>query len=241
MENQLAQLIELQNTDSAIKALNIKKNAMPARFSTLEDWREAQEKTLSGALALVQELLEKHKKQESTLSRAGDELHKIKSKQADVKTNKEYEALLKEIDVMNAKIGNIEEEIIGTLDEIEKAQAQLMTSEAEHKESLRKYEQRKKELENISSELEADLADLNVIQQTLKNSLPPDVVKKYEAIKVMHSGLAVSPVIKGVCHGCFMNIPPQLNNELMGSTTITLCPRCNRIIFFQPAEEDTNL
>ncbi len=238
MENQVAVLVELQRAETTLKGILSRKNKIPAQLAELEEERKKQEGFRDEAKALVASLLAKQKEKEEALVKAGDELRKTKSKQFEVKTNKEFEAVLKELEGIEKKIGSLEEGIILLFDEMEKGKSDLQASEVRYEERLKEYEEAKRVILANSSECDGQMTELSVIQGDLKKSLTAENLKKYEAIKGLHGGVAVAAVVKGICQGCFVNIPPQMNNELIKAKEIRFCPRCNRIIFYQAPKQE---
>ena len=77
-------------------------------------------------------------------------------------------------------------------------------------------------------------------RESLQEAVPSDLLGRYDRIKQRNQGIGVTPVWKGVCGGCHMNIPPQLYNELQRSEALLICPNCNRIMYFHDREKTDN-
>ena len=236
LNKHLSGLIKIQENDFSVRDGIAKKNEIPKKMSILSDEFKKRAEKLENAKANVSESAKRHKEKETALIKANDDLRKTKSKQFDVKTNKEFEAVLKEMEVIEERIGNTENDIIAILDEIECAKSVLVQEENTFKEYAKEHEADKRKSDELIRYLDEEIKKLNTTGEEIRKDVSPDVLKKYEAVKALHGVMAVAPVIKGVCQGCFMNIPPQLNNELIVSDNIILCPRCNRIIFYQKSE-----
>jgi uncharacterized protein len=149
-----------------------------------------------------------------------------------VKTNKEYQAMLKELEVLEKKNSECEDEIIYALEEMDKSKTRVAEKE---KEVLAFKQSCSKDLTQI--ELELDTIDqeferLSKEREKLEASLSKDLLKRYETIKSRRNGRAVVPVWKGVCDGCHMNIPPQMYIELQKAEELMECPFCSRIIYW---------
>jgi hypothetical protein len=67
------------------------------------------------------------------------------------------------------------------------------------------------------------------------------LITRYELIFARRGGTAVVEVTGGICQGCYMNIPPQLWNEIIRSEKVNLCPSCQRILYYKPAMEQEKL
>jgi hypothetical protein len=155
----------------------------------------------------------------------------------EVKNNKEYQAMLKEIDIAESSRGNIETEIISILEELDKLSVLVKKDEEIFKQSKNKYEQEKKTMENDLNTIDADILDWEKKRIDLRKNVAEDLLAKYEKIKKRNQGIGVISVWKSVCNGCHMNIPPQLYNELQRSEELLSCPNCDRIMYFQDMEK----
>jgi len=155
----------------------------------------------------------------------------------EVKNNKEYQAMLKEIETAELSRSEVETEIISLLDELDKL-AVLVKKDADIlKERQAKYEQEKKNIEAELNAVDKDSAQWEQKKIELQKNLPDDLLARYEKIKKRSKGIGVTSVWKSVCSGCHMNIPPQLYNELQRSNQLLSCPNCDRIIYFQDMEK----
>jgi predicted nucleic acid-binding Zn-ribbon protein len=72
-------------------------------------------------------------------------------------------------------------------------------------------------------------------RQSIASQLANDLISRYELIFARRGGTAVVEVSGGICQGCYMNIPPQLGNEIIKSEKLHLCPSCNRILYVKPS------
>ena len=87
--------------------------------------------------------------------------------------------------------------------------------------------------------LDEGIAECQARNAQIRSALEEGLIRKYEAIRNLHKGVAVVSVWKEVCNGCHMNIPPQMYNELQKTTILMSCPHCNRIIYWQNQEENS--
>jgi predicted nucleic acid-binding Zn-ribbon protein len=155
----------------------------------------------------------------------------------EVKNNKEYQAMLKEIEIAESSRGEIETQIISLLDELDKLSVLVKKDEEILKQSRSKYEQEKKAMEDDLNAVDTDVANWEQKRIDLQRDVPDELLVRYERIKKRNKGIGVTSVWKSVCNGCHMNIPPQLYNELQRSDDLLSCPNCNRIMYFQDMEK----
>jgi predicted nucleic acid-binding Zn-ribbon protein len=234
LTEQLALLIELQKTESAAGRIHTRKKDLPIQMEE----REREFSALCAVVETQQEQLEglrKRRREKDTQLQTGQEtLKRARERLFDVKTNKEYQSILKEIETLEAKNSRMEDEIISLLDELDRLETAVKTKEGELNVSRLRYEEQKaqlaEELNSLAEELTVSLRK----SDELKRKIPADFLRKYEQIKGIGRGLAVVSVWKEMCSGCHMSIPPQLYNELQKSTTLlTTCPNCNRIVYWE--------
>ncbi len=180
------------------------------------------------------EALRKRRKEKDNQLQMGQEtLKRTRERLLEVKTNKEYQSMLKEIETFETKNSHMEDEIISLLDELDVLEKEMKTNEAELDEQRRRYEEDKaemaKELNSIAEELDICARK----SEEIRKKIPAELLRKYEQIKNATRGVAVVAVWKEVCDGCHMSIPPQLYNELQKSNELITCPNCNRIIYWE--------
>jgi hypothetical protein len=226
-------VIDLQKIDTEITRINNRKKWLPKELARLEgifhiccnDFEKEQE--------ALEDLNRSHKEREEKLKRGFENLKKAKGRLSEVKTNKEYQAMLKEIEATESKNSAIEDEIILIMDKLDQARKKLKIREKELDECRLDYESQKQHIEQELTALDAEINIFLEKDMRLKEQIPPDLLKKYETIKNRSHGLAVVAAWKETCMGCHMNIPPQLYIELQKDIDIQYCPHCNRIIYWE--------
>lgn len=234
MTEQLALLIELQKAESAAGRIQTRKRDIPLQMEELE-----KEFSALGAIVDAQreqlEALKKHRREKDTQLQTGQEtLKRTRERLLDVKTNKEYQSILKEIETLEGKTSRMEDEIISLLDELDRLETAVKAKEEELNASRQRFEEQKADLARELNSLEEELTGCLRKGDGIKGKIPAGLLRKYEQIKGIRRGLAVVSVWKEVCDGCHMSIPPQLYNELQKSkTTLHTCPNCNRILYWE--------
>ena len=231
MQEQLVLLIELQKGDSAAGTLTARKTKLPEKIAELEGELAAFTATVEELRKKQEDLTKRQRERESDLKKGQDTLKKAQDRLTEVKTNKEYQAVLKEIEVLKEKNSGTEDDIISALEEADRARGEVTVKEAAFVEYRRRYDEERQKLEEELDSLDAELLARRQKNDEIRKQIGADLLKRYEAIQVVRNGLAVVEVWKEVCRGCHMNIPPQLYNELQKATELISCPNCNRIIY----------
>jgi predicted nucleic acid-binding Zn-ribbon protein len=233
LKEQILLLIKLQDIDSEIKRLEARKEDLPGEKERLEEERASFEKGIEEEKERLDTLHRAHSDKEKELRGNIESEKKTKGRLLEVKTNKEYEAMLKEIENINKKNSSIEDEIINLLEETEGASKNLEERERERVEYIGNNEREitkiDEEMDSIGSLLEKMLAE----DAQCREMINPDLLKRYDVIKEKRNGQAVVSVWKEICAGCHMNIPPQRYIELQKYEEVMLCPNCNRIIYWE--------
>jgi len=232
LREDLSLLISLQRIDTEMAKTGIRKKELPGRISRLDETFRAAAEAMEEEKQRLEELIKSHRAKEEGLRKGMDQLRKTKERLLEVKTNKEYQAMLKEIDILVKKNGEMEDEIILKLEEIDSARSGLKVKEQELETFRSSYEKEKKELEREAGLMASEMSRLLLEQEGLRAGIHQDILKKYDRIKTHGNGRAVVPVWKSVCEACHMNIPPQMYNELQRSDDIMQCPFCSRIIYW---------
>jgi uncharacterized protein len=233
LREQLAFLIELQKMESAASKITARKKDLPVQMSELET-KFMELSAIASDQREQLDALRKRRKEKDNLLRMGQEtLTRTRDRLLEVKTNREYQSILKEIETLEAKNSQIEDEIISLLEELDVFEKGVKTKEEDLDIQRRRYEEDKakmsEELNSIAEELEICARKNNEI----KKKISADVLRKYEQIKSAGRGVAVVSVWKEICGGCHMSIPPQLYNELQKSNVLITCPNCSRIMYWE--------
>lgn len=235
MKDLLEKLVQLQKLEIEAAKIRGRQKNLPIRLRELDEefkvFRDAIERS-----RMEFEDKQKLKREKDRQLQAGQEaMKKTRDRLSEVKTNKEYQSMLKEIEASEKRNGKIEEEIIILLDGLESASREMKQQEGDFESSRLVYEDKKKELQGGVDSLEGRLEELLRDVETIRKDISPDLLKKYDRIKAFANGVAVVAVQREICSGCHMAIPPQMYNELQTGSEILTCPNCNRIIFRETA------
>ncbi|MBI5905843.1 MAG: hypothetical protein HZB86_09910, partial [Deltaproteobacteria bacterium] len=152
------------------------------------------------------------------------------------KTNKEYYAMLKEIEGTRRTNAAREEELLALLSRYEEAEKRRGELKAELEEVTGKYRERMVDVEARMGAFDGDIGKIVSRKRQVASKLEPGLVRRFEMIFDRRDGLAIVAARNYSCTGCHMNIAPQLFNLLQREDRIHTCPNCNRILYFEPVE-----
>jgi predicted nucleic acid-binding Zn-ribbon protein len=235
MEEQLGLLVQLQEIDATIRVLSEQKKKLPEVLAALERRRAA----AKDDLAMVKESLQtaqKNKRDRDTDLEAGaQKVDKLKARASEIKTNKEYQALLKEIAGVEQENKTIEDDILLLMEKIDGAAAQITMAEqrALREEAAIQAEQQHHEAE--SAKLEEELKAVERARQELLSRIQPPVLAQYQKLLASKGGVAMAESRNEACSGCYMSIPPQVFVNVKKNESIITCPHCGRILFYKEA------
>ena len=235
MREQIEDLVKLQQIETETVRIKSALNDVSKMLDDLDSGVKIFEQTIETQERIINELKKQYRDHESDIQLNLEKEQKIQAKLRSVKNNKEYQALLKEIEDVRRKNSEIEDEMIDFLDRMDITEKIITTKKDEY---INIFEDAKSEKESIKQNAETRkkrLAELDMEGAEVSRLIDPELLKRYLIIKEQSpGGLAVVLVKDAVCHGCNVNIPPQLYNELFRCDSLRFCPNCQRIIYIKP-------
>ena len=139
----------------------------------------------------------------------------------------------REIDQIKQSNGVLEEELIKIMQDTDVIKAQIQTKEAELGAMREEWQKKQRELNAEITGIDEAVSAAATRRQSIASQVTGDLISRYELIFSRRGGTAVVEVAGGICQGCYMNIPPQLWNEIIKSEKVHLCPSCQRILYFK--------
>lgn len=228
---QLRALIKLQILDKQIYKLEDERKLKPEEIAKLREGFKEKGDKLKMCDDQLRALQLKMKDKEGALGSKEENVKKYHVQLNQVKTNKEYAALQKEIEGLKADNSLLEEEIIGFLEEIDLAEGEV----AREKESLAGKEKELKEEElKVKERMQKIEEELNSLVEERKLILPgiePLILIHYDKVLENREGYALAEVVNDACGGCQMELPPQTINEIRMEERIVSCDVCTRILY----------
>ena len=237
MYAQIEILATLQMVDREIREQTGLKQGLLGELRTKETEMEAKKREVETWTAL---LLEKEKQRQEKDRVFQDEGKKVMDKRMRmnrIKNIKELQALQREIDQIKQNNSELEEALIQILVEIDGIKANMKAKEDEMAQIQSEWQQKQQELQSQITGIDRAVSEAATRRQTIASQVAGDLISRYELIFSKRGGTAVVEVAGGICQGCYMNIPPQLWNEIIKSDKVHLCPSCQRILYCKPAAE----
>jgi predicted nucleic acid-binding Zn-ribbon protein len=231
VEELLNNLEELQAVDKEIFDFRRQLKEIPARLKALDGEIEVLNSNLKQKEEELKALQIKHKEKEIDLGQKEGNIKKLQVQLYQIKTNKEYTAMEKEIAGSQADKSLLEEEIIFILDEIEEGAKAIDEKKKHSAEEKQRIDADKKRIDSEKQEIEKRLSELGEKRKTIIPLIDRDTLSRYERILQGKDGLALVPVVGENCGGCYVNLPPQIINEIRLKERIMYCERCARMLY----------
>lgn len=242
IEERLRALTRLQVLDSKLDEIHRLRGSLPEEVSDLEDDLEGLVTRKTRIDEEINRLNTDIKDKQVKIQEFGAQIKKYEGQKDNVKNNREYEALRKEIEYANLEILTSEKKIRQFQDQItNKIDLQSETA-IQIEEKKKELDEKRKELEVIIEETKIEEKKLKAAVEQSSESVEARYLNGYQKIrKNMRNGLAVVNTDRDACGGCFSIIPPQVHIELKQRTRLIHCENCGRILadesFFDEANE----
>lgn len=233
VKEEINKLIDLQKLDSEILSHKRIIEEKPKEILALEAAFEEKKSKLKDLEAQVKDLQVKHKGKETELSSKEENIKKLQTQLYSLKTNKEYQAMLTEIAGHKADCSVIEEDILKIFEEVDNTNSQARKEKEYLVEQEKQLNQEKAKVDQEVSDANVQLNNLEEKRKTMAQAVDAQLLKNYERILESRGGLAVAEVKNDSCQGCFMNMPPQVINEIKLGKNIVVCEMCNRILYIR--------
>jgi predicted nucleic acid-binding Zn-ribbon protein len=232
--DQIDSLVNLQQIEIEARRIKTNLNSVDQRLEKLDDSLLDFKQVIEEQESVINQLNQQYRGYESDVRVNLDRIKKSEAKLSSVKTNKEYQASLKEIDELKEKNSKFEDDMIEFLDRIEEAEKLLKAKMTEYAELQTRMNIEKEIIQKETEEGRRKLENLEAQWKTVSASIDAGLFATYNQVKSNQSNaIGIVAVINAVCQGCNMNIPAQMYNELQRGDSLRKCPICERIIYWK--------
>ncbi len=224
-------LYELQLIDSQLDGIEILKGELPMEVRDLEDEIIGLETRISNLKDSIEDLEKDISKLEGNIQESKSLIERYDSQLNNVKNNREYEALTKELELQKLDIRLFEKRIGEQRANIEVKTSSLTNTEERLETKKTDLEAKKVELEKIIEKTEKTEEKLKRKTERARKKIEDRLLKSYDKIRTNYrNGLAVVSVERDSCGGCFNKIPPQIQLEITQRKKIQACEHCGRVL-----------
>jgi len=235
MHPDLERLIQLQQIETVLETARRTLVDKPARLQAFEARLAAAEQVLDAARARLAESQHERRTLEKDAATQQARLSKFKDQSGSVKTNKEYTALLHEIEVAKQELDAIEEKILRNMDAADPLATAVKEAEAALAATKEQIDADRQALVAEFVAVDRQLADASGSRQALVAQINTRLVAHFEQLVKGRKGIAVAHVTReGLCSACYVRLRPHLFAAIRRNEEIVPCENCQRILYWIP-------
>ncbi len=206
---------------------------IPERLDAAEAPLREATQVLRDTKVAVEAAVKERRSHEKDLEAHEAHTDKMKSHATSLKTNKEYQAHLFELELASKKRGDFEEKILLTMEKIDELQKTLTELQEKGTALEQVFTQEKQRLDAQDQELATELAQLQLRHREASVLVEKALLDRYNQVKASRKDHPLAAVRDGICLGCRLQIPPQLIAQVKRSDDLHLCPYCRRILYWE--------
>ncbi len=231
VEKRLVALYTLQSVDSEIDKIKIIRGELPQAIQDLEDEIAGLETRIQNFQGEIETTNQKCVTEKKEIAEHTEMIKKFQKQQDNVRNNREFEAISKEIEYKNLQIQLCERHLKDASLHIKDLQQHIDAAELLVDNRRKELEVKKSELEGIIKETEKDEARLLAKSKEQEQFIDERYLTAYKRIRTSaRNGLAVVSIDRDACGGCFSKIPPQRQSEIKMHKKVIVCEHCGRIL-----------
>jgi hypothetical protein len=242
VEEKLTSLVSLQKVDSKLDGIEILKGELPIEVSDLEDeitGLNSRQNRIEEEINGMQQFIEEKK---NIIKESGELVKKYEKQSDNVKNNREFEAINKEVEMQTLEMKLAEKHIKDATDDLAEKVKQLELAKKAIAVKETNLKAKKGELEKIIAETDKEEKHYKKLEDAARSAVEERLLVSYDRIrKNYRNGLAVVPVERDSCGGCFNAIPPQKQSEIKQRKKIIVCENCGRILVDDDLENSVDV
>ncbi len=227
----LRNLIALQDLELKIVSLHKQISETPLKVQSFQEELQRLKQAHLDRMTHAQELVKKRRALEADVDVMRTKLSKLKDQLMSVKTNKEYTAMLHEIQMAEDKIRGEEDRILEIMEETEKNEQELKSAEKEVKGKTVLIEEEIRRCQSAVPGLETEMTALQEEKAALESRVESELLARYRRIAEVRKGVALAEAKDELCTACHVRIRPQVYADVLRTEDIFACDSCSRILF----------
>ncbi len=233
MRKSLKMLDELQEIDLKIDSFKGEKEGMLQELELLDGKIAEAESVIAGKNAELTACEEEKRGLDESLAMEVENIARSEGRIKEIKTQKEYQAVSKEITAARKQKAEMEEQTLQKIGRIDELKGEIAGLEENRVALQATIAEQKAEVQARIDKLEEGIAKDTATRDEIVKGLSSSVVRRYSLLREQRRGLAVAEAKGGSCLGCNMNLPPQLYNSLFRGDDLITCPHCQRILILR--------
>jgi len=231
----LERLIELQRLDTTAQEAERRIADAPSREKALDARLELVRQRLADAKTRLSDNQTARRIVEKDVAVVQGRLSKFRDQLMEVKTNREYQAMQKEIEVAQTDVKAMEEKLLERMLEADEIAAIVKRAEAELAGDQKVIDAERNALNKEIGELQSSLERVRAQRAELTRAIPPPLLTTFELVARRRNAVGVAEARDGICTICHVRLRPQVFNNIRKNDSIIQCDSCQRILYFVPA------
>lgn len=225
-------LLVLQDREQARRSLVQQIGVIPGDVARVQAKIDGEQAAIEAAKAEWRDLETKKKMLETEIGTAEDKLAKYKTQQSLVKKNDEYQALGHEIEVMEGKISELEEQELEIMYAIDTAKERFAAAEAELKQNISGHQEKLAVLAEREASLKAELAEAEAAVAVAREPVGERYGREFDRIAARQFPVCVA-ISGGNCSGCHLKVSGEIDSVARKGEELAKCDQCGRILWFE--------
>ena len=234
MNPDLDGLIRLQRAESELKRVESQQAEVPLRRGEVEGQLAKERSRLDAAKEALEASQKARRRYETELQDLETKRSKYKGQLMEVKTNKEYTAVLHEIETVEREIRSREDQILAEMERAETLSSEIRQEEQVFRQAQEGADRELRALGESGAKLEEEHQRTVAERDGIAATLREDVLHLFQRVAKLR-GVAVAEARDGMCQLCHMRLRLQMYSELKRNDQVVQCPACSRVLFFVPA------
>jgi predicted nucleic acid-binding Zn-ribbon protein len=228
---ELRNLIALQDIEIKITSLQKQVADIPNVIQNFENELRINREEYERRVARSKELANRRRALEGDVDLSRSKLSRLKDQLMAVKTNKEYTAMLHEIQTAEEQIRGEEDKILEIMEEMEDMEKDLKGAEQEMNKKSAELQESIRKANESAPQMEAELEKLRQDRSQVESQISAELLSRYHRIAHARKGIALAEAKDELCSACHVRIRPQMYAELLRTDNIYACDSCSRILF----------
>jgi len=232
VRDQFRLLLALQQMDDRLHTLALEKQHLPQRLQAYEAACTAARRQLVQQQAAIEQSERQQRAYERELASHQEALRKTQSKVYDVKTNKEYSAILAEIDAGKQRLEVLEDQLLTLMEATDQQRQAYRVQEQQEQAALQELAVQTRHIDQEQETLRRAMVAAQEQRQQTVAAMDAKFYEQYQKVAAQHGGRVIAQLQEGVCSGCHLKLPPQLISEIRLQTQLFTCPHCRLILLW---------
>jgi|GEM_PF-6315502 len=238
MNDKLQKLLELSKLDKSIFQIKVRRNKLDEEIQSVKDNYESLKKNFAKASSAVKERQRVYKKEDANLKAEQEKLVARRKELGFLADYKLQSAAQREIEAASKQLSLQEDNIINMMTEIDTLESNLKEVQAKYQESEKEINEYNENSAASYQELDSEESDFRTKRNDVVKDIDKDVKRLYERLVHRHPQNPISPLKDTNCGTCYINLGPQILNQIHKSDDLTTCRACGRILYIEVEKED---